>query len=138
MRMTPTISFSTSTTVPCTAIAFYRETHSIHHRANNPFPLEFIYAHPLEWMLGSLGVVAGAGAAWALFAELSAAASIAGVVFRTLHELDIHSGRETRWYRWVPFIGTMRQHDDHHRLIEGNHASTFGIRDRVFGTKLKG
>ena len=27
-----------------------KHIHSIHHRATTPFPLEYLYAHPLEWM----------------------------------------------------------------------------------------
>ena len=36
-----------------------KHIHSIHHRATKPFPLEYLYAHPLEWMTGTLGVVLG-------------------------------------------------------------------------------
>ena len=34
-----------------------RKIHSIHHRATTPFPLEYLYGHPLEWIMGMFGVV---------------------------------------------------------------------------------
>ena len=34
-----------------------KHIHSIHHRAIKPFPLEYLYGHPLEWMMGMIGVV---------------------------------------------------------------------------------
>src|SRR5262245_23228717 len=37
----------------------YRKIHFVHHRAYAPLPLDYIYVHPLEWMLGAVGTVAG-------------------------------------------------------------------------------
>ena len=38
-----------------------RKIHSIHHRATTPFPLEYLYGHPLEGIMGMVGVVLGFG-----------------------------------------------------------------------------
>ena len=33
----------------------YHKIHIIHHKASNPFPADYLYEHPLEWMMGLLG-----------------------------------------------------------------------------------
>ena len=37
----------------------YTKIHKIHHRANSPIPLDYIYVHPLEWMSGFIGPFIG-------------------------------------------------------------------------------
>ena len=36
-----------------------KKIHNIHHRAISPVALEYIYVHPLEWMMGYLGPFLG-------------------------------------------------------------------------------
>ena len=33
----------------------YEKVHIIHHKASNPFPADYLYEHPLEWIMGLLG-----------------------------------------------------------------------------------
>ena len=37
----------------------YRKIHKIHHRASTHFPSEYLYTHPLEWMIGMIGPFIG-------------------------------------------------------------------------------
>jgi sterol desaturase/sphingolipid hydroxylase (fatty acid hydroxylase superfamily) len=116
---------------------WYRRFHKQHHRAYAPVPIEYIHAHPVEWMSGTtlpvgyiIGMILFTGSmnAWLL---------LAWVAFRQLHELDIHSGTPSVLGRFIPFYGTVRQHDLHHaKPHAGNYASTLDIWDRVFGTRI--
>jgi methylsterol monooxygenase len=111
----------------------YKKIHRIHHQATQPFPLEFIYVHPLEWMLGSLGIVLGL-AAVSLFSPVNALSFWIYVAFRNLHEVDIHSGTRSLLAQYIPFYGTVEHHDFHHSKVTANYASTFTIWDKLFGT----
>lgn len=117
----------------------YRRIHKIHHEAYSPLPLEYIYAHPLEWMGGAVGVLGGFAAVWFVWGELSVwTVAIVGSL-RQLHELDIHSGAKATLARWVPFLAVADDHDLHHaKPTQGNYASTLRIWDRVFGTVAGG
>ena len=44
-----------------------KKIHNIHHRAISPIALEYIYVHPLEWMMGYVGPFLGKeGAKWSI------------------------------------------------------------------------
>lgn len=112
----------------------YKKVHARHHLVVNPIPVEFIYVHPIEWMIGFSGPALGGLFIFFAWGEINVWAFEAMVLFRTLHEIDIHSGCETPWHRFIPFMGTVRHHDDHHRFVKGNYASTFHFMDLIFGT----
>jgi sterol desaturase/sphingolipid hydroxylase (fatty acid hydroxylase superfamily) len=117
--------------------ALYRRFHRQHHQAYAPVPIEYIHAHPVEWMSGAtLPVMFFVGVIW-FTGTMNAWVLIAWVTFRQVHEMDIHSGTESMVGKLIPFYGTCGQHDLHHaRPRSGNYASTLAIWDRVFGTHL--
>ena len=113
-----------------------RHIHSIHHRATTPFPLEYLYAHPLEWMLGMIGVVIGFALILIVMPINVYAIWIFGLL-RNLHEIHIHSDLELPFFSNVPFLSKTKHHDAHHSKLAGNYASTFNWMDRIFKTNFK-
>lgn len=111
-----------------------RKIHSIHHRAMTPFPLEYIYVHPLEWFLGSFGSFIGLGFVLLLWGNVYAWPFWTYVVLRNLHEIEIHS--DLRTFIKIPVLAPTEHHDLHHARVKGNYASTFRIWDKVFKTEL--
>ena len=114
-----------------------RKIHFIHHRAITPFPLEYIYVHPLEWFIGSFGSFLGIILLMFLMPVNVYAFWVYGAL-RNLHEIDIHSDLRSPIASRLPFMSATEHHDLHHSKVKGNYASTFNIWDRVFGTGLKG
>lgn len=110
--------------------------HSIHHRATTPFPLEYLYVHPFEWMLGMIGSALGIGLIFLIMPMNIYAFWIFGLI-RNLHEIHIHSDLHFPATSWIPLISSTKKHDDHHAYLDGNYASTFTIWDNVFKTILK-
>lgn len=114
-----------------------RKIHAVHHRVRNPAPLEFIYVHPIEWMVGSLGVVLAIFAIIEFYGQANAFVFWSYIVFRTLHELDIHSSTRSILFKYFPFFGTVEHHDTHHLRAIGNYASSLTYLDKLFGTKTQ-
>lgn len=113
-----------------------KNIHSIHHRATTPFPLEYLYVHPLEWMLGMVGLVIGIGL---IFIVMPANIYVFWTVafLRNLHELQIHSDLKIPVLSWFPLISGTENHDLHHAKLNGNYASTFSIWDKIMKTEFK-
>lgn len=114
----------------------FKKLHRIHHQAINPVPLEFFYAHPLEWMAGTLGIAAAAAFIGFTTGEINCWPFWAFVVIRNLHELEIHSGLKSFASQYIPFYGTTEQHDLHHSKLKGNYASTLNLWDKLLKTEL--
>jgi sterol desaturase/sphingolipid hydroxylase (fatty acid hydroxylase superfamily) len=113
-----------------------KHIHSIHHRATKPFPLEYLYAHPLEWMIGTLGVVFGF-ALILIFMKINLYAFWIFGLLRNLHEIHIHSDLKLPGLSTFPFLSKTEHHDLHHSKLNGNYASTFLIWDKILGTTFK-
>jgi sterol desaturase/sphingolipid hydroxylase (fatty acid hydroxylase superfamily) len=113
-----------------------KHVHSIHHRATKPFPLEYLYGHPAEWMLGMIGTVAAFGL-FLFFSPINVFAFWIYTALRNLHEIHIHSDLSLPVLSKIPFISTTKHHDDHHSKLNGNYASTFHWLDKVFKTEFK-
>ena len=112
----------------------YKKIHKIHHRANTPIPLEYIYVHPLEWMSGIPGPFLG----MVIIGGISFESYLIYLIIRNLHEIHIHSGiKSSKLHKIIPFYGTNEHHDTHHAKRDGNYASTFIFWDLLFKTKLK-
>ena len=110
--------------------------HSIHHEASAPFALDYIYAHPLEWLLGYIGPVIGF--VFILFmGNLSVWTVWIYVFIRGIHEVDIHCGYQSTISKYLPFLGDTEHHDRHHKEVVGNFGSTFTFWDTIMGTKIK-
>lgn len=113
----------------------YNRVHRIHHRAFSPLPIEYIYVHPLEWMVGAIGpslgllvlhLAWGAIPVWSLWAY---------ALIRNLHELDVHSGIKSPLGKLIPLYAPAEHHDLHHaKPTKGNFASTLTFWDNVLGT----
>ena len=111
----------------------YKKIHKIHHRANSPIPIDYIYVHPIEWMSGFIGPFIGI----LLLGGISIYTFWLYFIIRNLHELDIHSGLKSSFLnRSFPFSGTNEHHDLHHAKRNGNYASTFTFWDSLFKTRL--
>ncbi|MFK7784133.1 MAG: sterol desaturase family protein [Crocinitomicaceae bacterium] len=113
-----------------------KKIHSIHHRAHTPFPLEYLYVHPFEWMLGALGPFMGYMLIIVVM-PLNIWAFWGFVLFRNLHEIHIHSDLNIPILKWVPFISPVEDHDVHHAKLDGNYASTFRMWDWIMNTRFK-
>ena len=115
----------------------YSKIHKIHHKAFQPFPLEYIYVHPLEWMVGGVGIPIGVGLILLMQGNISIHAFWIFAFWRNFHEVDIHSGIQSRIGGFIPFYGSVEHHDQHHmKNSKGNYASTFTFWDRIMGTNL--
>lgn len=115
----------------------YRRVHKIHHEAFAPVPIEYIYVHPAELMLGTLGPVIVIVATLLVAGEMSAFVLVGWQVWRTLHEIDIHSGLRSPLTAALPLWAGMKHHDLHHaRPTLGNYASSLTLWDRLLGTAI--
>lgn len=112
-----------------------KTVHSIHHRATKPFPLEYLYAHPIEWMLGMIGAFLGF-AILLTFMEVNIYAFWIFGALRNLHEIHIHSDLELPVSSKIPLLSKTKHHDDHHAKLTGNYSSTFIWMDRLFKTNF--
>ncbi len=109
--------------------------HRIHHKAISPFALEYIYVHPLEWIMGYVGPFI----AIIIISSLHPVNILAFWIYqiiRNLHELDVHSGYKSFFSKWIPFWGESEHHDLHHEKLNGNYATTFTFWDTFFKTKI--
>ena len=112
----------------------YRKIHKIHHRASTPFPSEYLYTHPLEWMIGMIGPFIGIS----LLGGVSIYSFWLLLIIRNVHELDIHSGLKSNFLiKYFPLSGTNEHHDLHHSILDGNYASSFTFLDKLFNTEIK-
>jgi methylsterol monooxygenase len=114
----------------------FKHIHSIHHKASPPFPLDFIYVHPLEWMIGATGLTVGIGCVYLWFGAINVYPFWVYAAFRNLHEVEIHSTTRSWIGQYIPFWGTTEHHDYHHSKLNGNYASTFTFWDKIFKTDI--
>ena len=111
----------------------YKTIHKIHHRANTPIPIDYIYVHPLEWLSGFIGPFIG----MLLLNGISIYTFWLYLIIRNMHELHIHSGLKTSFIsKIIPFYGPNEHHDLHHAKRDGNYASTFVLWDKIFKTQF--
>jgi sterol desaturase/sphingolipid hydroxylase (fatty acid hydroxylase superfamily) len=116
----------------------YARIHRIHHKAYTPVPMEYIYVHPLEWIMGSAAPVAGFLVVALPFGVLNFWVFLAYAALRNLHELDIHSGLRTTVQRWIPGLAVTEHHDLHHARPQcGNYGSMYLLWDRLLGTRVE-
>ena len=112
------------------------KVHRIHHQAITPLALEYIYVHPLEWLVGYVGPFIAIFMI-SLFSPINILAFWLYQLIRNLHELDVHSGFRSFFSKWIPFWGESEHHDLHHEKLIGNYATTFTVWDYLFSTKIK-
>ena len=112
-----------------------KTVHSIHHRATKPFPLEYLYAHPIEWMLGMIGAFLGFAILF-IFMPVNIYAFWIFGGLRNLHEIHIHSDLDLPVSSKIPLLSKTKHHADHHDKLTGNYSSTFIWMDRLFKTNF--
>ena len=115
----------------------YKKIHSVHHRAIPPIPIDYLYAHPIEAVAASLGLVVGLLFVIPIQGEISIYVFAAFTTYRTLHELALHSGMEVVPNKWVGFLGSSKHHYLHHKYLKGNYASGLTYLDKLFNTEIK-
>jgi len=112
----------------------YKTVHKIHHRANAPIPIDYIYVHPFEWMSGFIGPFIGI----LLMGGVSIYTFWLYLFVRNFHELAIHSGIKTsKVLNIIPLLANNEHHDIHHEKRDGNYSSTFYLWDILLRTKIK-
>ena len=115
--------------------SLYNRVHRIHHKAFAPLPIEYIYVHPLEWLVGSLGPFLGLVIVYLGWGSISCWLLWTYLLVRNLHELDVHSGIRSPIGKLIPLYAEAEHHDLHHaKPTKGNYASTLTFWDRVLGT----
>jgi len=113
----------------------YNRVHRIHHKAYAPLPIEYIYVHPLEWLVGSLGPFIGLLLVTMIWGTIPCWTLWTYLLIRNLHELDVHSGIRSPVGTLIPLYAEAEHHDLHHaKPTKGNYASTLTFWDRVLGT----
>ena len=111
----------------------FEKVHIIHHKASNPFPADYLYEHPVEWIIGLLGPFIGI----LIIGEVYFETIVLYLIIRILHELDIHSGLKSSIYRYFPFAGVNEYHALHHKHHVKHFASLFSFWDIIFKTHSK-
>lgn len=111
----------------------FKNIHIIHHKASNPFPADYLYEHPLEWILGLFGPFI----AFLVLGEVYFETIVLYLIVRVLHELDIHSGIKSSSYRYFPFAGINEYHALHHKHHVKHFSSLFSFWDIIFNTHSK-
>ncbi|MFN0203038.1 MAG: sterol desaturase family protein [Bacteroidia bacterium] len=114
----------------------FTKIHKIHHKACPPFPLDFMYVHPLEWMLGTVGMTLGLITIYLIWGEVNVYTFWLASGFRNFHEVIIHSGVRSAFAHYIPFMGTTEDHDYHHSKLNGNYSSSFTFWDKIFKTNI--
>ncbi len=117
--------------------ALYRRVHRIHHQAWAPLPVEYIYVHPVEWMVGGIGPFVAFGSLVLANGVISIWVFWVYLLLRQLHELHIHATMIRPLHPAIPLVGTPDGHALHHaKPTLGGFASIFRVWDRVFGTQI--
>lgn len=115
----------------------YRKIHLVHHKAMPPIPLDYLFAHPIEPLFASFGLVVGALVLIPLFGAINIYGLAIYAFYRIIHELCVHSGFVIVPEKWLGIVGSSRHHFNHHKYLNGNYASAFTYLDKLFGTEIK-
>lgn len=113
----------------------YKRIHLLHHKIYAPLPAYFLYIHPLEWMVQSLGAAFGVALLLFLHTPMSAYAVWIAAFLRQAYAADQHSGIRSWLWRRTSVFSSTNIHDDHHlHPNNGNYAGVLVIWDKLFGT----
>lgn len=113
----------------------YKHIHKLHHSAHSPYPINYIYAHPIEIFSGFGGSAIGI----LIQGKIYSSSLIMYSIIKILHEIYIHSGVilfKFDNYYFMSFIGSVEDHDIHHYYLKGNYCSNFNYLDKLFGTYI--
>lgn len=115
----------------------YKNIHIVHHRAQPPIPIDFLYSHPIEAISATLGIVLGIFFTIFIYGEVSICVFAGYIFYRNMHELILHSGLTVFPKKWLGLLGSSEHHFNHHKFLNGNYASAFTYLDKIFGTEIK-
>lgn len=115
----------------------YKKIHSVHHTTIPPIPLDYLFVHPLEALVGSIGLIIGVLFLFLIDGNINFYVVAAYSLYRALHEIAIHSGFQIIPKKYLGFIGGAKHHFNHHKFHNGNYASAFTYLDKLFGTEVK-
>lgn len=111
----------------------YKYIHKMHHRSRSPYPINYIYANPLEIFFGTGGIVISI----LIQGQLYSFSLILYTSIKTIHEIYIHSGlfiHKDLYY--FDIIGSSIDHDIHHYYLKGNYGSNLNYLDKLFDTYI--
>jgi sterol desaturase/sphingolipid hydroxylase (fatty acid hydroxylase superfamily) len=110
----------------------FQKIHKIHHVVTDPFPIAYIYAHPIEVLGGWFGL----GLVF-IFKTVSIYSLFIYGILRQLHEIWIHSqDSDVFLKKWMPWLATIQDHNYHHMYRNGNYASLFVWMDYIGRSNL--
>jgi sterol desaturase/sphingolipid hydroxylase (fatty acid hydroxylase superfamily) len=113
----------------------YKRIHLLHHKIPAPLPAYFLYIHPLEWMVQSLGAAFGVAILLLIHHPMSAYSVWIAAFLRQAYAADQHSGIRSFLWRRTPIFSPTDLHDDHHlHPNNGNYGGVLVIWDRLFHT----
>eukprot|EP01095_Lingulamoeba_sp_RSL-Kostka_P012319 TRINITY_DN4861_c0_g1_i1.p1 TRINITY_DN4861_c0_g1~~TRINITY_DN4861_c0_g1_i1.p1 ORF type:complete len:271 (-),score=40.34 TRINITY_DN4861_c0_g1_i1:3-815(-) len=111
----------------------YRVVHKTHHNFKAPFAFSGNAVHPIEFIISGSCQFVGC-----LIWPPHVFTLYIWIVVRVWINIEDHCGY--RLYisptELLPFFGSSKFHDDHHKDFKGNYASTFTYLDRIFGTTI--
>jgi len=117
----------------------YKKIHLMHHKIYAPLPAYFLYIHPLEWMVQSLGAAFGVAILLLVHQPMSAYSVWIAAFIRQAYAADQHSGLRSYLWRKTSIFSSTDIHDDHHlHPTNGNYAGVLVIWDKLFGTANDG
>jgi sterol desaturase/sphingolipid hydroxylase (fatty acid hydroxylase superfamily) len=111
--------------------------HRKHHETHTPVPVDYLYVHPLDWLLCSPGLALGILVVIAIAGQISAWSFWTYSCIRILNEINVHSGLRSAFRLRIPFWASAEHHDLHHSKPVGNYGSTLKIWDKILGTEIK-
>ena len=105
----------------------------MHHKALSPLPIDILYVSIPELIL----VLFSSFLAILIRGGILPFSFVIFTIIKQLHEISIHSGiKSNKLIKKIPFYGTNEHHDNHHKMLKGNYASTFNIWDKIFNTEI--
>ena len=111
----------------------FNNFHSMHHEALSPLPIDILYVSIPELFF----VLFSTFLAILIRGGILPFSFVIFTIIKQLHEISIHSGiKSIKLIKKIPFYGTNEHHDNHHKMLKGNYASTFNIWDKIFNTEI--
>ena len=105
--------------------------HGEHHLAVEPLPMDYIYAHPIEVLLGMFGMIIPL-----FFKSIYVYSFVFTAVLRNIHEIELHTNNNKSSI--IPFFNSPYKHYIHHSKAKNcNYASMLPIWDYLMGTEYK-
>ena len=107
-----------------------KHIHDIHHESFDPLPVEYIYTHPIEAIVGAIPL----GFPF-FFMKVNMFGFLLAIILRQLHEVEIHTSEEEN-SKFI-ILNPPKNHYLHHKKGGGgNYASMLPFWDSIMNTSL--